>query len=275
MSGILEVSGEWLALREPEDAAARSRDLALAAAALLPAGQPIVIHDLGSGTGSMMRWLAPLLPGPQTWILHDWNAALLEQAIDEGARPLDRDDAAISVRAHTGNLADLRPIDLAGASLVTASALLDVLTSPETHAIVDACVGAGRPALLALSVTGDVRLSPRHELDSAFEDAFKAHQLREADGRRQLGRYGAPIARGMFSQAGWQVRQGTTMWRLDHRRPRLLSEWFSGWVDAAVEQDPTLRAQAEHYRRLRASQLERGELAAQVGHVDLLAWPRT
>ena len=32
---------------------------------------PIVVHDLGSGTGSMMRWLAPLLPGPQTWVLHD------------------------------------------------------------------------------------------------------------------------------------------------------------------------------------------------------------
>ena len=33
MSEIIEVSGDWLALREPEDARARSRDLALAAAA--------------------------------------------------------------------------------------------------------------------------------------------------------------------------------------------------------------------------------------------------
>jgi hypothetical protein len=272
MSGILEVSGEWLALREPEDAAARSRDLALAAAELLPAG-PVVVHDLGSGTGSMMRWLAPFLPGPQTWILHDWNAGLLERAIG-GVRPEDRDHAAVSVHAHTGNLADLRPTDLAGASLVTASALLDVLTSQETHAIVDACVGARRPALLALSVTGDVRLSPPHELDGEFENAFQAHQLRETDGRRQLGRYGAPIAQGLFSEAGWQVRPSTTVWRLDHRRPRLLSEWFSGWVDAAVEQDPGLHAKSASYHRLRTSQIERGELAAQISHVDLLAWPR-
>jgi hypothetical protein len=271
MSEILEVSGEWLALREPEDADARSRDLALSAAALLPEG-PIVIHDLGSGTGSMMRWLAPLLPGPQTWILHDWNAGLLEQAID-GVRPRDRDNAAISVQSQTGNLAELRPAEIAGASLVTASALLDVLTSGETRAIVNACVGARVPALFSLSVSGDVRLSPRDELDGAFEHAFKAHQIREAASRQQLGRYGAPVARGLFAQAGWQERQSTTVWRLDHRRPLLLSEWFSGWVDAAVEQNPALRAEATRYRQLRASQIERGELAAEVSHVDLLAWP--
>ncbi|MDQ1573333.1 MAG: hypothetical protein QOH44_892, partial [Actinomycetota bacterium] len=53
MSEILEVSTEWLALREPEDAGARSLDLAVAAAAMLPNG-PVVVHDLGSGTGSMM-----------------------------------------------------------------------------------------------------------------------------------------------------------------------------------------------------------------------------
>jgi hypothetical protein len=272
MSGILEVSTEWLALREPEDAGARSLDLAVAAAAMLPDG-PIVVHDLGSGTGSMMRWLAPHLPGPQTWILHDWNAGLIERAID-GPRPRDRDNAAISVISQPGNLADLRAADLAGASLVTASALLDVLTSRETRAIVDACVGARCPALFTLSVTGEVRLSPRDELDAGFEHAFNAHQLREAGGRQQLGRYGAPIARGLFTQAGWNVRPSTTMWRLDHRRPRLLSEWFSGWVDAAVEQDSELRSAAARYRQLRTSQIERGELTAHVRHVDLLAWPR-
>lgn len=272
MSGILEVSSEWLALREPEDADTRSRELALTAAALLPNG-PIVVHDLGSGIGSMMRWLAPRLPGPQTWILHDWNADLIERAID-GAHPPDRDNAAISVYSRTGNLANLRPTDLVGASLVTASALLDVLTSRETHAIVNACVRARCPALLALSVTGDVRLSPRDELDATFEHAFNAHQLRQAVNRQQLGRYGAPIARGLFTQAGWHVRPRTTVWRLDHRRPRLLSEWFYGWVDAAVEQDLGLRTEAKRYRQLRTSQIDRGELAAHVRHVDLLAWPR-
>ena len=37
-----------------------------------------VIHDLGCGTGSMGRWLAPRLPGPQHWVLHDRDADLLD-----------------------------------------------------------------------------------------------------------------------------------------------------------------------------------------------------
>ena len=39
-----------------------------------------MIHDLGSGTGSMSRWLAPRLPGPQHWVLHDRDADLLARA---------------------------------------------------------------------------------------------------------------------------------------------------------------------------------------------------
>ncbi|HEY5230619.1 MAG TPA: SAM-dependent methyltransferase [Galbitalea sp.] len=273
MTQILEVSSEWLALREPTDADARARELALIAAAILPPG-PIVVHDLGSGTGSMMRWLAPLLPGPQTWVLHDWNAELTELAIG-GQLPHDRDNGAVSAHSKTGNLADLLPADLAGASLVTASALLDVLTSREIHVIVDACVRASCPALFALSVTGDVGLIPRNELDAEFARAFNAHQLRTADHRSQLGRYGAPIARGLFVEAGWQVRENTTVWHLDHRQPRLLQEWLDGWIAAALEQEPALRTRAARYRQLRTSQIEHGELAVEVRHVDLLAWPHT
>ncbi|NUT57736.1 MAG: SAM-dependent methyltransferase, partial [Agromyces sp.] len=68
MSEIIAVSSDWLAVREAEDSRARSRELALAASGRLLSG-PVVVHDLGSGTGSMMRWLAPLLPGPQAWVL--------------------------------------------------------------------------------------------------------------------------------------------------------------------------------------------------------------
>ena len=65
------VTPEWLALREPADAAARSVELVERLRARLVGSPELVIHDLGAGTGSMGRWLAPLLPGPQHWVLHD------------------------------------------------------------------------------------------------------------------------------------------------------------------------------------------------------------
>jgi hypothetical protein len=180
----------------------------------------------------------------------------------------------VAIDTRVGELGELRAADLEGASLVTASALLDVLTASEAHAIVEACVGVGAPTLLSLSVTGEVELRPWDARDKLFETAFNAHQRRQVHDRRLLGRYGAPIVRGLFELAGWKVRTARTSWRIAHTEPRLLAEWFDGWTDAAEEQSPTLREAAAGYRGLRTSQLDRGELSAVVYHLDLLAWPR-
>ncbi|WP_159601086.1 SAM-dependent methyltransferase [Agromyces humi] len=270
MTEVIEVSSDWLALREPEDARARSRHLALAAAGQLAPG-PILIHDLGSGTGSMMRWLAPQLPGPQTWVLHDWNASLIERAMHAGAN--DREGRSVSIRARSGELAHLESDDLDGASLVTASALLDVLTSTEVGALTGACVGVGCPVLLSLSVTGRVSLDPWDPRDDEFEAAFNAHQRRRAGARRLVGPTAVALARRRFLEAGWNVRAAATPWRLgDHDQP-LLDEWFAGWCDAALQERADLRVDGAAYRALRSSQSRRGALSAEVAHTDLLAWP--
>src|SRR5579859_663692 len=79
----VRVSRGWLALREPADAAARAAELV----EYLPRRTHWVIHDLGGGTGSMSRWLAPRLPGRQHWVVHDRDTDLLEIAATRGAGP--------------------------------------------------------------------------------------------------------------------------------------------------------------------------------------------
>jgi hypothetical protein len=271
VSEIIQVSSDWLALREHEDARARSRELALTAAGMLESG-PIVVHDLGSGTGSMMRWMAPILPGPQTWILHDWNAELVERAAG-GVAPLDREGRPVAIRTRSGELAHLAAGDLDSASLVTASALLDVLTTEELHALVQACVAVGCPVLLSLSVTGEVRLDPADPRDGLFEEAFNAHQRRHVGGRPLLGPTGGALAQRLFVESGWKVRSAATFWRLGDHDPRLLDEWFDGWVDAASEQLGGRRSSGPEYRESRTAQRQRGDLCAVLAHTDLLAWP--
>src|ERR687890_481486 len=61
-------------------AAARSAELAERLARRLTADGRLVIHDLGGGSGAMGRWLAPRLPGPQHWVVHDRDGDLLELA---------------------------------------------------------------------------------------------------------------------------------------------------------------------------------------------------
>jgi hypothetical protein len=270
MSSLPLVSPDWLALREAADADARSRGLADGAAGVIPSG-PLVVHDLGSGTGAMMRWLAPRLPGPQTWVLHDADAGILSHL---GPEPVtDASGSAVSVRTSVEDLAELPADGLVGASLVTASALLDVVTSEEARAIVVACVAAGAPALFSLSVSGRVRFDPRHPLDRPLTDAFNDHQRRAAAGRRLLGPGAVEVLARLFIAAGWSVRVAETPWRLGPGSGELLSEWLDGWLDAAVEQGPELGDAAGEYRRRRRTQLADGRLHVTVEHRDLLAWP--
>ncbi|MEA2285154.1 MAG: hypothetical protein QOJ21_1197, partial [Solirubrobacteraceae bacterium] len=124
----VRVSPEWLVLREPADAAARSAELAERLRRHLPAAGRLMIHDLGGGSGAMGRWLAPRLAGPQHWVVHDRDARLLELAA-AGAPGPAADGSPVTVETRRSDITRLTPSDLAGASLVTASALLDLLTA--------------------------------------------------------------------------------------------------------------------------------------------------
>ena len=119
---------------------------------------PWLIHDLACGAGSMGRWLAPLLPGQQHWVLHDCDADLLAVAALDVPRAA-RDGAPIRVETRLSDVTKLGQHDLAGATLITASALLDLLTAAELASVVRACARAACPVLFTLSVTG--RAAPR------------------------------------------------------------------------------------------------------------------
>jgi hypothetical protein len=276
MSTISLVSPEWLDLRGPADDAARSAGLAARAARLLRArahahARTVVVHDLGSGTGAMMRWLAPRLPGPQSWVLHDGDPGILSHV--DGTPVHDAEGRPVDVRTSVEPLAELDRAAIAGASLVTASALLDVVTADEARRIVAACVAAGAPALFSLSVTGRVDLHPVHPLDSELETAFDDHQRRVADGRLLLGPDAVAAVARLFADAGWRTRVEPTPWRLGASDAALVAAWLDGRVGAAVEQHPEIGARADAYRARRLAQLDAGALRVVVHHEDVLAWP--
>jgi hypothetical protein len=181
--------------------------------------------------------------------VHDRDADLLELAV---ANP----PAGATVEARQTDIGRLTPEDLAGASLVTASALLDILTADELDAMLRAC--AGHLVLLALTVTGRVTLSPAEPLDARIGAAFNAHQRREA----RLGPDAVDAVRDIVRPSPWQLGAADA---------ELIAEWFDGWVGAACEQEPALDARA--YRARRLAQAAAGELTVSVGHADVLVLP--
>ncbi|MFD9973088.1 methyltransferase domain-containing protein [Streptomyces sp. NPDC059017] len=305
---VTRYAPEWLALREAADAAARAPELLeplrlrLPGSGTAPADRhgrvaPLVIRDLGCGTGSMGRWLAPRLSGRQHWILHDHDPRLLELAATRLPRTA-ADGSPVTVATERGDVSRLTAERLKGTSLVTASALLDLFTREELDGLVAACAGAGCPALLALSVVGRVDLSPADPMDAEITDAFNAHQRREEHGRRLLGPDAVAAASVAFARRGMTVRVQTSPWRLGAgsvdlpdtsagpasvggagRTPdaplsmQLAAEWLRGWVGAAREQRPDLASRADAYLRRRLEACETGELSVVVHHSDVLALP--
>jgi hypothetical protein len=258
----VRVSPEWLVLREPADAAARSGELAERLRRHQPAADRLVIHDLGGGSGAMGRWLAPRLPGPQHWVVHDRDADLLALAVADAPRP-----ASVTVEPRRSDITRLTPGELAGASLVTASAVLDLLTADELVRMLGACTG--RPLLLALTVVGRVVLSPADSLDADIGAAFNAHQRRG----RLLGPDAVATAVDELRRTGAEVFVRPSPWRLDAAHARLTAAWIGGWIAAACEQEPALAAEAGAYRDRRLAQAAAGELAVTVDHADLLVLP--
>jgi hypothetical protein len=252
----VRVSPEWLMLREPADAAARSADLVARLLRWLPTGR-LEIHDLGGGSGAMGRWLAPRLPWRQHWVVHDRDEDLLELAV---AHP----PARASVEARPSDITRLVPRELEDADLITASALLDLLTAEELVRMLRAC--AGHPVLLALTVVGRVTLTPPDPLDARIAAAFNDHQ-------RRNGRLGPDAVAAVVDELRGEALVRPSPWRLGAAHAELTAEWLDGWIGAACEQDPALAAEAGDYRERRLAQAAAGTLAVTVDHADLLVLP--
>lgn len=263
---------EWLELREPVDARSRALDLLdplRIRLANLPVRGGLLVHDLGCGTGSMGRWLAPRLDGAQHWVLHDRDPYLLHFAAVSSPR-VSADGSRVSVETRRGDVVRLTADAFTGACLVTASALLDVLTRDEVEVLAEACTAAGCPALLTLSVAGRVELDPALPLDREIAEAFNDHQRRGG----LLGPDAVDAACEAFTERGATVRLSASPWRLGPDDAALTAQWLRGWVGAAVEQRPELREPAEEYLRARLRACEAGELRVVVHHTDLLALSR-
>jgi hypothetical protein len=187
--------------------------------------------------------------------VHDRDAELLE---------LVEAPPGATVETRRSDVTRLAPGDLAGASLVTGSALLDLLTVDELRRMLAAC--AGLPMLLALTVVGRVALSPADPLDARIGAAFNAHQ-------RRGGRLGPDAVSAAVGELRGNVVVRPSPWRLGTAHADLTAEWLDGWVAAACEQEPALAGEARGYRDWRLAQAAAGELAVTVDHADLLVLP--
>ncbi len=274
MSGF---SADWLRQREPFDTVARAGaaeqlQLSRWLIELKPNAAPWQVIDLGCGTGANLRALAPLLGGPQQWHAVDHDAALLEC----WPPSLHGLGFAAHIERHQLDLArHLERLPFAGTTLVTASALLDLVSAEWLQRLVKLCSGAGAAVLFALSVDGRTLWDPLDPHDALADNLFNAHQHRDKGFGPALGPSAAAAASEGFRAAGYSVQSAASDWWLDARIDPaalgLLQALIDGIAHAAIEQDPGAT------KVLRAWQARRHAIAARstlrIGHLDLIATP--
>lgn len=265
MSGF---SVEWLALREPLDRQARNPQVLDAVAAAFQNRSMLSIFDLGSGTGSTLRALSPRLPKPQQWTLLDNDPVLLAEAFAMSGAP----DVKIETRQFdlTGDIGS----QFDGATdLVTASALLDLVSEPWLAGFAAAAAARSLPAYIALTYDGRAVFDPPDPIDAQIVAAVNTHQRGNKGFGPALGPRAASFAVKIFQSFGYTVIQGESDWVAGSDRAAFQTELLTGWMQAAGEVGGLSRDVLEGWLARRNRAIAAGTSLLRVGHVDLFAQP--
>ncbi|WP_323794792.1 hypothetical protein [Nisaea sp.] len=268
MSGF---SDTWLSARAAWDGPARNRTVqgALVDWTRKRAldGPRLRIVDLGAGNGNNQRHLAPLFMQPVDWVLIDSDRDLLTIA---GRTALLKDDDTLITDVSDLASADLAKL-IAGADLVTASALFDLVAQGWLDRLLNALVDEGAALLAVLTYDGRIEAGAGDDgVLAVVRDLVNKHQRTDKGFGPALGP-GAPeaLSAGLEARA-YDVREGQSDWIVSAEDPGA-SALVGGWAEAASELAPERTDQLAAWAE---DLLARPALSIRVGHCDHFATPR-
>jgi hypothetical protein len=274
----------WLKLREPADHRARNADLLAALARHFAEHKAITVVDLGAGLGSNLRATAPALPARQHWVLIDHDAALLADACDaiaawaDTVRPttagLEIEKAGKSVRVEVKNVdlaADPAAFAPHAPDLVTAAALLDLVSEPWIARFCAALVRARVPLYAVLDYDGTNAWSPPHPADAAMLVAFQKHQARDKGFGPAAGSRAHELLAKQLEAKGYRVARASSPWRLGPDDAPLVRALAEGFAQAVEETGAVPKATVADWLAKRRA----AGTTCSVGHEDLLAIPKS
>jgi hypothetical protein len=233
--------------------------------------------DLAAGTGANMRYLSEHLRRAvvadrreqrQSWLLVDRDAALLAR-VPAPSEPL-------TCRAETRqvDLATLNEVVKArifdDRALVTASALLDLVSHDWLRSLADRCHECGASVLFALSYDGRIRCSPDDPEDEAIRELVNRHQRTDKGFGPALGPEAAGYAEQCLANLGYRVQREPSDWVLPPASPDLQRQLIEGWAQAAAEIAPARAVSIDGWRSRRIAHVDANRSHLVVGHQDLI-----
>ncbi len=285
MSGF---SADWLALREPVDHAARRLPGAFALAQAFAQsvrsraiGSPKLV-DLAGGTGSNVRFLAPVIGGTQGWEIWEWDKDLLEPTFDRfrdwatsngwstshagESLVVTGADLSLTIRSQQRDLRE--PLDFRGFDGVCNAALLDLASEAWCDRVLDALGQAGWPPFFAsLVADGGWDWSPPVADDQAALDAFAEDMKTDKGFGPALGHDAATTWRRLAEARNLEVREADSPWHLgpDQAEVQLA---LLGFAETVLRRRPTPGGSLGGWVRSRRDAANRSNL--RLGHREVL-----
>lgn len=280
---------EWLGLREAADWAARSEHLVTRVRATLASADTVRGLDLCTGTGSNLRYLMDRLGRNQCWLLVDRDGALLAEVPSRLSRWAhergcslhaegrishirgDRLDCEIETRQM--NLEQLDADLFKGRNLVTASALLDLVSEPWLGVLASRCRAAGAAALFTITYDGRSSCDPVEPEDEMVRELMNRHQRTDKGlGGPAAGPKACSIAERVFAEAGYRVERASSDWSLAPSDQAFQRRLIEGWAHAATEIAPAQTDTIADWLRRRLDHVGAGRSRIVVNHADMVAW---
>lgn len=288
MSGF---SAQWLGLREPVDH--RSRNQALQVQVINYLAQvktvyPGSIHltDLGSGTGSNLRALAPHLNSIQYWTLVDYDQTLLHVArstllawADSEIESRDTSSTPIktlSIRKQNKTIiVNFKCVDLLNdyqtvlnepTDLITAAAFFDLVAKPW---LTQFCASLSKPIYTVLTYDGNEKWNPPEIIDSDILNAFHQHQRTDKGFGCALGPAAPECLQSLLRDQHFTTICAPSPWILNHQDSALIQQLSIGTAAAVREMDTLPLAAVNQWEqsRMQASRCE-------IGHIDIFSYKK-
>ena len=269
-------SADWLALREPADHAARSIELTRALFDELPRDRPLRILDLAAGTGSNLRYLTS---GPTHGSAPTQGFVGADPRVRPDCLLVDHDPLLLACVPEMAGV-ETRCLDLStlddgtifdGRDLVSASALLDLVSEPWLLTLANRCAARGAAALFALSYDGRIACSPDDPDDGAIVSLVNEHQRTDKGFGPALGLDATDRAARGFADLGYRVRRAPSDWVLTPESGELQRQLIDGWAQAAAAMAPQQIRMIDAWRERRFAHVAAGWSSITVGHEDFAA----
>lgn len=264
---MTKFSAGWLSLREPHDARARNPDVLGALADAVAHRGLLEIVDLASGAGSTLRAISSALPRLQRWRLVDHDLELLERALATPAAGMSVVTVLADIASGIEHVLE-EPVDL-----VTASALLDLVSADWMDRLARQIVARGSMVYAALSYDGRVMFEHADPFDAAIVEAVNRHQRGDKGFGPALGPTAGAQAIARLEAGGYAVLQGLSDWALGPQDVEIQIELLTGWAAAASELGDLSPAEIDGWLERRRHHIASGRSSIRVGHIDFFATP--